>query len=331
MKKLLLAALLMVFSAAFAQQTPQLVQSCVQSSGNPYFAPTYSGADAMSLNNSTLTNGTVSNGLFSSGTVTNPTAGQVIIGPIDTTGAASWNFYLAVTSGSGSTVMVQESQTGAANTWSTVPGLGNGSQSLMTLGGMTSNTNSQTGAVRQRYLQVVASAATEVLQVSGYLRSAPFVATYSGPTQIAYGATALQSIAANGGTYSLYESSSRYLPVVPYSIPEATWQWSTNGTAITTNTTTTLQAAQAATVRNYLAALTCDNSGTGAATELQILDGSTVIYDGFIGAASATLNAPHFTVTFPVPLRGTAATAMSLKTLTTGAALYCSAQGYAAY
>jgi hypothetical protein len=117
----------------------------------------------------------------------------------------------------------------------------------------------------------------------------------------------------------------------PTQVPaSSTWQYSTAGTAITTNTSATLQAAQAANVRNYLASFSCDNSGSGAATELQILDGSTVIYDGFIGAASATLNVPHLAVSFPIPLRGSAATAMSLKVVTTSASLWCSAQGYAA-
>ena len=118
--------------------------------------------------------------------------------------------------------------------------------------------------------------------------------------------------------------------VAPYVDPATTWQYSTGGTAITTNTSTVLQAAGAAGLRNYLVALTCDNSGTGVATELQVLDGTTVIWDGFIGAASATLNDPHLPVSFPIPLRGTAATSMSLKTVTNAASLWCSAQGYQA-
>lgn len=285
-------------------------------------------ADAVNFNNTTLANGTVTNGLFTSGTITNPTSNQVILGPIDTLGAASWEFQLMITSGSGANLTVQQSDTAAANTW--VATLGN------VLGNTTAPTSSTatnnaaiSGPVRGRYIQVISTSATEVLTVNGWLRSSPWAPVVVNSAGICQGGiTSLQS--ALSGNFNCIMSTSKYLPVIPYSIPEVTWFYSTNGTAITTNTTTTLQAAQAAGVRNYLTGISCDNSGTGAATELQILDGAAVIFDGFIGAASATLNDPHWAVTFPIPLRGSAATAMSLKTVTTGASLWCAAQGYAA-
>ena len=318
-----LAALLFVAPAFAEVPTPQQTVAVI---ATPFgdMALTCGG-------NGALTYGSCANGLYSTGSVVNPTTSQVLLGPIDTANASSWGYYITIASGSGAAFQIQEGPT-TAGPWTTMVGQTTTVSTGQLSSSFPTSSGPFAGPVHQRYIQVIASTGgTETVTIQGYLRSALFTPNLGANVVSGTVATQLNGASSNFGTTTFPLTGSRQVPVTPYSIPEVTWQYSTNGTAITTNTSTTLQAAQAASVRNYLAAFSCDNTGTGVATELQILDGSTVIYDGYIGAASATLNNPHLTVTFPVPLRGTAATAMSLKTLTTGAALYCSAQGYAAY
>jgi len=323
MRKAIIAALLAA-ACGFDDNS-----ALAQSHPNPSTVVLSVPADSYCFNNLVMTAGACNGGQLQSGTITNPTASQVVLGPIDTAGAESFAFQLSITSGSGASLSVQESSN-STGPWVTITGQSSASTSAL------STTFSATGVtfagpVHARYMQVVSGAATEVFNVYGNLRQTQFEGNLLSPMVFGAASNTLPASARTSNTDSPRLSTSDYTIVVPYSIPEKTWFYSTSGTAITTNTTTTLQAAQASGIRNYLAALSCDNTGTGAATELQVLDGSTVIYDGFIGAASTTLNDPHFTVLFPVPLQGTAATAMNLKTVTTGAALYCSAQGFAAY
>jgi hypothetical protein len=102
-------------------------------------------------------------------------------------------------------------------------------------------------------------------------------------------------------------------------------QANTNGTPVTTATTAQLFPAAGAGLRNYLVNLHVFNTGA-AGTGIQILDGATVIWDGQIGANGQALI--HFIGT---PLRGTANTAMSIKTvLGTTISVNYSAQGYVA-
>ena len=338
MKKSLLAAALLVGFAASAQQTPQLVQPCTMASGSNYCQPTTATnalpmvpADAVNYNNTTLANGTVTNGLFSSGTVTNPTSNQVVLGPIDTMGASSWSFFLNVVTGSGASVIAQESES-LNGPWSTIAV--QGALYNQNLAGSLSNAVTNSGPVKARYLQFTSSSAVEVLTLTGYLRSAPFVPTLYNPSFTA-NFTVMNALSAsaqsNGSSIGAAETTSKYLVEVPYSIPETTWQYSTAGTPITTATTTQLNAAGAANVRNYITGIQCDNTGA-LGTEVQILDGATVIWDRQIGAVAS---AQPGQITLPsggIPLRGSAATAISLKTVSgTTISLLCSVQGYQAY
>ncbi len=116
--------------------------------------------------------------------------------------------------------------------------------------------------------------------------------------------------------------------MVPWSIPDATWQWSTAGAPITTALTTQVMGAGAANVRNYMTQMYCDNS-SATAGEVQILDGATIIADRFIPANATAF--PVLLTAGGIPLRGSTATAMNFKTLTAAQSLYCSAEGYQAY
>jgi hypothetical protein len=285
-------------------------------------------ADAVNFNNSVLTNGTVTNGLFSSGVVTNPATNQVLLGPIDTTGAESFSFQLSITSGAGVAINFQESES-PSGPWAAISG-----QSSANTVNFTAlfSTNGATfsAPIRARYMQAVAvTGGAQTFTITGYLRASPFYGTLSSPDINYTAQTSLGSALANGVTAVPAVSSSRYTIDLPYSAPELTWQYSTAGAPITSATTTQIQAAGAASVRNYLAGLTITNTGA-AGTEVQILDGATVIWDGYVGASTTAASVVN--VVFNVPIRGSAATAMSIKTVSGATiSLYVSAQGYQAF
>jgi hypothetical protein len=118
--------------------------------------------------------------------------------------------------------------------------------------------------------------------------------------------------------------------VYPWSIPDATWQTAAAAGGIINSTTAiTLNAAGAAGIRNYLAQLTITSNGVATATtELVVLDGATVIWRDYL-ITSPPNNIRN--VMFTIPLRGSAATAMSFQTLTaqgSGSALYVNAIGF---
>ncbi|WP_191082742.1 hypothetical protein [Roseococcus microcysteis] len=112
----------------------------------------------------------------------------------------------------------------------------------------------------------------------------------------------------------------------PYAIPEADWQAAAAAGGIINTTDVVLRAAAAAGIRNYVTSIDVRNAHATVATEVVIKDGATVIWRQLLPAAMA---AP-VEITFPTPLRGTAATAVNVACLTTGAQVYVNAQGYAA-
>ena len=112
----------------------------------------------------------------------------------------------------------------------------------------------------------------------------------------------------------------------PYAIPEADWQSAAAAGGITTTTDVVLKPAAAAGVRNYVTSIDLRNAHATVATEVVIKDGATVIWRQLLPAAMAAPVA----ISFPTPLRGTAATAVNLACLTTGAQVYVNAQGFAA-
>jgi len=128
-----------------------------------------------------------------------------------------------------------------------------------------------------------------------------------------------------GDTHDLLTTLNGALIVRQYSIPEADWQYTTAAGGIVNTTDNTITAAGAAGIRNYVTHLDLINRAA-VETEFVIKDGATVIW--------RTSLPPSMTVAaefnFPTPLKGTAATAMNVACLTTGAAVRCNAQGYKA-
>jgi hypothetical protein len=135
----------------------------------------------------------------------------------------------------------------------------------------------------------------------------------------------------SNGQAAFAPSDLRGVPIYrPYAIPESTWQ-STAGASGMVNTTTPIQLAPAgaAGIRNYCTGITIASDSLGAATEIVILDGATVIWRSKIQITTVT---PTTQFRFDPPLRGTAATAMNFNTLTmsvTGG-VYVNAQGFIA-
>jgi hypothetical protein len=115
------------------------------------------------------------------------------------------------------------------------------------------------------------------------------------------------------------------LIVLPYANPE-NFVSGVITTAMTGTTTTSLIAAPAAGLRNYITQITCSNAHATVGTDIIIQDGSggTTLYN--IPAAAAYGGSA---ITFPTPLRQpTTATAIFVANVTTGASTKCAASGY---
>lgn len=115
------------------------------------------------------------------------------------------------------------------------------------------------------------------------------------------------------------------LPVLtqPFVVPGSRWQFAGATGGIVNTTAVALNVAAGAGVRNYVTAIQYFNSAA-TASEIEIRDGSTVIWRGYV---PASMTAPA-AVTFNTPLRGSANTAMNVALLTTATATRVSAQGY---
>ena len=109
--------------------------------------------------------------------------------------------------------------------------------------------------------------------------------------------------------------------IIPYANPENF----VNGTtaAITDTTSTSVIASAGGSLRNYITSILVTNSHATVGTFVKILDGASIIYEGYAAAAGG-----GFTASLPVPLRGTAATAVNAQCVTTGANVIVSCAGY---
>jgi hypothetical protein len=115
----------------------------------------------------------------------------------------------------------------------------------------------------------------------------------------------------------------------PFGLPENDWQFAGATGGIVNTSDVAVKAAGAAGIRNFVTGISVQNASATVATEVVVKDGaSTVLWRGYVGT-SAVLNSA-VSVTFPTPLRGTAATAVNVACITTGAQVYVNAQGYTA-
>lgn len=111
----------------------------------------------------------------------------------------------------------------------------------------------------------------------------------------------------------------------PFSVPDTDWQYAAAAGGIINTTDVAVRAAQAAGIRNYVTGIQLRNTNA-VATEFVIKDGATVIWRTQLPANMADAQ----NITFMTPLRGTAATAVNVACIATGAAVYANLQGFSA-
>ncbi len=103
--------------------------------------------------------------------------------------------------------------------------------------------------------------------------------------------------------------------------------YSTCGTSTASTADTSMKATAGASSRNYITGITCKNTSATVATSIDFKDGSTVIAVGGVSSLQATASG-SFAVTFPVPLRGSANTAVNFAANVAVSSLTCCASGY---
>lgn len=99
--------------------------------------------------------------------------------------------------------------------------------------------------------------------------------------------------------------------------------WAAVTAAKTDTSDTAIKASAGASLRNYITSLTVTNSHATVGTVVEVKDGSTVIHRGYAAPAGG-----GYVVTFPTPLKGTAATEINVANITTGSNTYVSMSGY---
>lgn len=110
--------------------------------------------------------------------------------------------------------------------------------------------------------------------------------------------------------------------VMPYANPENFVSGATAAIVDTTNTS--VIASAGGSLRNYITHILVTNSHATVGTVVEIRDGATtVLYRGYAASLGG-----GFSLTLNVPLRGTAATAVTASCITTGSNVYVSASGY---
>lgn len=111
-------------------------------------------------------------------------------------------------------------------------------------------------------------------------------------------------------------------------LSSAFWSYAPPVGGITNSSTAVVvRNAAGAGVRNYVLSMQCTATALGAATELVVLDGATVVWRTQIGTAGTPSVAD---ISFNPPLRGTANTAVSIQTVTASVtgSVHCNLQGY---
>lgn len=137
--------------------------------------------------------------------------------------------------------------------------------------------------------------------------------------------TSSYTAVSTGDTADLVTTLDGRLVETPHAIPENTWQYAAASGGIVNTTDVAAKAAAAAGIRNYVTGIQLRNTNA-VATEFVVKDGSTVIWRTQLPASMAG----SIDCTFSPPLRGTAATAVNVACITTGAAVYANLQGYIA-
>jgi hypothetical protein len=132
---------------------------------------------------------------------------------------------------------------------------------------------------------------------------------------------------ANGVACDLSMTSAGQLIQKQFGSAENDWVYPADAGGITTQTAINFKAAPAAGLRNYITGITIGADPLGAATELVVREGSTILFRIKIPVTGLITS----NYIFPTPLRNpTAATVLTVATLSSPAtgAIYFNAQGY---
>jgi len=206
-------------------------------------------------------------------------------------------------------------------------------------------------AVRQIAQNTAGSLNTTSVIASGTVTSVGTVGTVTSLTTLANGQTAhsssstgspvrvggrvntsLDTTLSQNDACDLMQTSAGQVIQKPFGSAENDWQYAAASNGISNTTTAvTIKAAGAASIRNYITAITIMAEALGAATELVIRDGAagTVIFRTKI----PTTGLPTTNIEFPTTLKGTAATLLEVATLTASVtgAVYVNARGYQSF
>jgi hypothetical protein len=143
------------------------------------------------------------------------------------------------------------------------------------------------------------------------------------------GANGVSTMPANltsGQQANMVASLDEKLIVQQYAIPDLFWSFVGAVTGLTVGSDTAARAAGAAPAgRNYVTSCTVQNN-SATAGEFQIKDGATVLWRIWCPANMAPTN-----FRFPVPLRGSNATALNVQAVTASSVIIASLQGYQGY
>lgn len=137
--------------------------------------------------------------------------------------------------------------------------------------------------------------------------------------------TTWNTVTSLGNPSRIASTSVGQLLIKPYAPAEMDWNFACASPIIAT-TDLAVKGAGAAGIRNYVTAIEYHNTNA-VATEIVIKDGAaTVIWRGY---APANMALPAH-ITFPTPLKGTAATTVNVAAITTAANMYVNVHGYTA-
>jgi hypothetical protein len=154
--------------------------------------------------------------------------------------------------------------------------------------------------------------------------TAASTASTTGPQVMVNGVTAEPTAVTNGQAIQATADLVGKTVTSPYAVSDLLVSGVT--AAMTGTTSTSIIAAPASGLRNYVTQITCTNSDATHPTFMLIQDGSggTTIYEALAYQAGG-----GFAIAFPAPLRQpTTATALFVQNVTTGANVICSASGY---
>lgn len=143
----------------------------------------------------------------------------------------------------------------------------------------------------------------------------------------ANGVSTMPTNLTSGQQANMIASLDEKLIVQEYAIPDLFWSFAGAVGGLSVGSDTAARAAGAAPAgRNYVTSCTVQNN-SATAGEFQIKDGvSTVLWRVWCPA-----NMPPTQFVFPVPLRGTSATALNVQAITASSVIIASLQGYQGY